>query len=79
MTGMEFLQELIGKIDPAILNAATKGLATAIGKVAGESGIQLLGNTGEQILDDAGKLTKTAQDLLFRISRKYIENYADRL
>ncbi|ELS03498.1 hypothetical protein Xen7305DRAFT_00032220 [Xenococcus sp. PCC 7305] len=31
-------QELIGKIDPAILEAGTKGLATAIGKVAGEGG-----------------------------------------
>ena len=78
MTGMEFIPELIGKIDPAILEAATKGLATAIGKVAGESGIKLLGGTGEQILDGAGKLTKTAQDLLFRISRKYIENYTER-
>ena len=78
MTGMEFIPELIGKIDPAILEAATKGLATAIGKVAGESGIKLLGGTGEQILDSAGKLTKTAQDLLFRISSKYIENYTER-
>ena len=78
MTGMEFIPELIGKIDPVILEAATKGLATAIGKVAGESGIKLLGGTGEQILDSAGKLTKTSQDLLFRISRKYIENYTER-
>ncbi|VEP18231.1 conserved hypothetical protein [Hyella patelloides LEGE 07179] len=78
MTEMEFIPELIGKIDPAILEAATKGLATAIGKVAGEAGVKLLGNTGEKILDGTGKLTQKAQDILFRISRKYIENYAER-
>ncbi len=71
-------QELIGKIDPTILEAATKGLATAIGKVAGEAGIKLLGGTGGQLLDSTGKLTKAAQDLLFRISCKYVENYTNR-
>ncbi len=78
MTGMEFIPELIGKIDPTLLESATKGLALSIGKVAGESGIKLLGGTGGQVLDGAGKLTKTAQDLLFSISRKYIENYTER-
>ena len=68
-------QELIGKIDPAILKAATIGVATAIGKVAGEAGIKLLGSTGDNLLDGAGDLTKAAQDLLFRISQKYIANY----
>ena len=33
-------------IDPAILDAAAKGLATAIGKVVGESGINLFGDIG---------------------------------
>ena len=73
-----FTRSEYSKIDPAILDAATKGLATAIGKVAGEAGIQLFGDTGFQLLDGAGKLTEAAQDLLFRISRKYIENYTDR-
>lgn len=71
-------QELIGKIDPAILKAATIGVATAIGKVAGEAGIKLLGSTGDNLLDGAGNLTKAAQDLLFRISQKYIANYTER-
>lgn len=81
MTGSEIIpiaQKLIGKIDPTIAEAAAKGLATAIGKVAGEAGIKLLGGTGEQLLDSTGKLTKAAQDLLFRISRKYIANYTER-
>ena len=34
MTGMEFIPELIGKIDPAIVENAMKGLALSIGKVA---------------------------------------------
>jgi hypothetical protein len=81
MTGSEIIpiaQELIGKIDPSILEAATKGLATAIGKVVGEAGIKLLGGTGDQLLDRAGNLTKAAQDLLFSISQKYIANYTER-
>jgi predicted NACHT family NTPase len=81
MAGMEIIsvaQELIGKIDPAILDAAIKGLATAIGKVVGEAGINLFGSTGVKLLDGAGNLTEAAQDLLFRISQKYIENYTER-
>lgn len=78
MTGMEIIPELIGKIDPAIIDNAMKGLAFSIGKVAGESGIKLLGGTGGQILDGAGQLTKTAQDFLFPVSRRYIENYTER-
>ena len=71
-------QELIGKIDPAILEAATKGLATAIGKVAGEAGIKLFGDKDVQLVDSAGNLTQAAQNLLFRISQKYVKNYTDR-
>ncbi|MEM8720178.1 MAG: NACHT domain-containing protein [Cyanobacteria bacterium P01_G01_bin.39] len=78
MTGMELIPELIDKIDPAIIEAAAKGLATAIGKVAGETGIKLLGSTGEQLVDSTGKLTQAAQDVLFRISKKYVENYTER-
>lgn len=65
-------------IDPAILEAAIKGLATAIGKVVGETGINLIGATKSQLLDGAGNLTQAAQDLLFRISKKYIANYTER-
>ena len=81
MTGSEMIpiaQEFIGKIDPAIFEAAAKGLATGLAKVVGESGIKLLGESGNKLLDDAGNLTKAAQDLLFRISRKYVENYTER-
>ncbi|MGL5833179.1 MAG: NACHT domain-containing protein [Waterburya sp.] len=81
MTGSEIIpiaQELIGKIDPAILESATKGLATAIGKVAGEAGIKFLGDTGVKLLDSAGNLTQAAQDILFRISQKYIAKYTER-
>ena len=71
MTGMEFIPELIGKLDPTILDAGTKGLATAIGKIAGETGIKFLGDTGSQLVDSARKLTEAAQNILFptRIDR----------
>lgn len=76
MTGIEIIQKFIN--DPVIQEAAIKGLATAIGKVVGEAGINLIGGTGVELLDGAVNLTKAAQDLLFRISREYIANYTER-
>ncbi|MEM8675700.1 MAG: NACHT domain-containing protein [Cyanobacteria bacterium P01_G01_bin.67] len=78
---MELIPELIGKIDPTMMEmmeAAAKGLATTIGIFAAKNGIKLLGGTGEQVVDSAGKLTQAAQDLLFRISKKYVESYTER-
>ncbi len=65
-------------IDPAILEAAAKGLAMVFGKTAGETGIKLLGGAGSNLLDGAGNLTKAARELLFPISRKYVANYTER-
>jgi len=65
-------------IPPEIIEVAVKGLATGMAKVAGEAGIKLLGDTNNKLLDGAGNLTKAAQDLLFRVSRKYVDNYAER-
>ncbi len=72
------IDDIFSIIPPAVMDAATKGVATAIGKTITETGIKLLGNTGEQLLDKAGNLTKAAQDLLFPISQKYVENYSKR-
>ena len=65
-------------IDPKVVAAAAQGLALAIGKVIGETAINLLGSSGGKLLDGAGKLTQAGQDLLHPISRKYIANYTDR-
>ena len=65
-------------IPQELIEAAAKGLATAIGKVVGEAGINLFGDTSSTLLDGAGNLTKAAQDLLFSISRKYVKNYTER-
>lgn len=78
MTGMEIIPELIGKIDPAITEAAIKGMMTAIGKAFAELGIKGLSSSGRQILDGTGKLTKAAPNILFPIARKYFNNYVER-
>lgn len=64
--------------NPIVVDSAIKGVVTVIGKTATESSLKLLGDTGGELVDATGKLTKKAQDLFFRISRKYIENYAQR-
>jgi predicted NACHT family NTPase len=68
-------EELIGRINTAIIDTAMKGLATVIGEVVGETSIKLLANTDAKLLDETGNLTEAAQDLLLCISRKYVENY----
>ena len=62
MTGIEMLP---------IAEGAIKGLATIVGSTAGKAGIQALGKTGT-------KLSREVQNLLFRISRQYIQNYMER-
>lgn len=64
--------------ESVVVEAAIKGLATAIGKVAGESGINLVENSGEKFFDATGKLGKAAQNLLFPIARQYFRNYTKR-
>ncbi|WP_009631540.1 NACHT domain-containing protein [Synechocystis sp. PCC 7509] len=65
-------------IDPVIAEAAVKSLAMGFAKPIAESGINILGKAGGTILGKAGKLTEAAQNLLFSISRKYIESYTER-
>lgn len=52
-------------IDPAIAEAAIRGLATAFGKTITEFGINLLGKPADSMLDTAGKLTEAAENLAF--------------
>ncbi len=62
MTGIEILP---------IAEGAIKGLATIVVSTAGKAGIQVLGKTGT-------KLSREVQNLLFRISQEYIQNYMER-
>ncbi len=64
--------------NPAIQEAAVKGLATVFGKVVGEKGIKLLADGGSLLLDGSGQLTKAARDFLFPVFRRYVTNYNDR-
>jgi energy-coupling factor transporter ATP-binding protein EcfA2 len=77
MIGSQIISS-ISSIDPAIIEAATKGLATVIGKVAGEKVLKSLGKGGEKILDGTGNLTQEFINFFSPISRKYIENYIER-
>jgi predicted NACHT family NTPase len=70
--------EIFSSLDPAIVKALITGLATSIGKVAGESGLKLFGQSGEKLLDGAGKLTQQGLYLLMPIAQKYFENYTNR-
>ena len=70
--------EIFSSLDPAIVKALITGLATNIGKVLAESGLKLLGQGSDKLLDGTGNLTQQAIDLLIPIARKYFENYAKR-
>jgi NACHT domain len=74
----DMVLEIFSSLDPAIVKALITGLATSIGKVAGESGLKLFGQGGDKLLDGTGKLTQQAIDLLMPIAQKYFENYAKR-
>ena len=61
-----------------IVEALTKGIATAVGKTFSEKTLKLLGFSGGKIFDEANNLTEQAKHFFFGISKKYIENYVKR-
>jgi NACHT domain len=64
--------------NPEVVKGAVTGLVTSFGKVLGESGLEMLGQSRDKLLDKAGELTQQGKEILGLIVHKYIENYTDR-